>query len=379
MRKTCPPPNANAQMTHPLSTSNPSLSPFRQMLGSPSDDIAKKTKVGRPTELSFTGLKSLLQDIQNRGGLKGLNLTDVCDNNTEELGAPGSTLRRSVQNKVGDWKRNPDRYHSDQLDTLGFLFERLESPLSLTPTPVSPPPTNKSSQRVSLSRLLDNMSLNDHYGAVPHDIALNVNFAEAWNNDGAFIFKAPAVTVGQNPSVSTDVLVVLIEDVDQRWFQFDDFEPFKMTQVSPNKFVLEKPAAGYETLRPAFETEEDWDDDAFVVSETEQIQNEYKIARNNLLKRSDGVDYSHLRKKTLFTVESPHVLDFTLMDPDKRHGEVDYDFVANGKQSLAVEFRIAYKPEAEARVVKQRRKNRNQAKDKFARFQANFMADSEGS
>ena len=78
------------------------------MLGSPSGDVAKKTKVGRPTELSFTGLKTLFQDIQNRGGLKGLNLTDVCDNNAEELGAPGSTLRKAVQNKVGDWKHNPD-------------------------------------------------------------------------------------------------------------------------------------------------------------------------------------------------------------------------------------------------------------------------------
>ena len=349
------------------------------MLGSPLDDSTKKKKGGRLTELSFTGLKALLQEIQNRGGLKGLNLTDVCDTHPEELGAPNSSLRKSVQNKVGDWKRKPDRYHSDQIDTLGFLFERLESPLSSTPTPASPPPTNQSSHRVSLSRLLDNMSLNDHYGAVPHDMALNVNFTEAWNNDGAFIFKAPAVTVGENPSISTDVLVVLIEDVDQRWFDVDDFEPFKMTQVGPNKFVLEKPAAGYETLRPAFETEEDAnDDDAFIVSGTEQIQNEYKIARNKLLKRGVGSDYAHLRKKTQFTVESQEVLDFTLIDPDKRHGEVDYDFVANGQDSLAVIFRIAYKPAAEARVVKQRRKNRNQAKEKFARFQANFMADTDG-
>ena len=193
------------KITHPPSTSNPSLSPFGRMLGSPLDDSTKKKKGGRPTELSFAGLKALLQEIQNRGGLKGLNLTDVCDTHPEELGAPNSTLRKSVQNKVGDWKRKPDRYHSDQIDTLGFLFERLESPLSSTPTPASPPPTNQSSHRVSLSRLLDNMSLNDHYGAVPHDMALNVNFTEAWNNDGAFIFKAPAVTVGENPSISKTV------------------------------------------------------------------------------------------------------------------------------------------------------------------------------
>ena len=77
------------------------------MLGSPLGNIPNKTKLGCPTELSFAGLKSLLQEIQNRGGQKGLNLTDICDNNMEKLGAPGSTLRKAVQNKVGDWKRNP--------------------------------------------------------------------------------------------------------------------------------------------------------------------------------------------------------------------------------------------------------------------------------
>jgi hypothetical protein len=334
-------------------------------------------KQGRPSELSLTAQRSLLQEIKLRGGsIKACNITKLCDDDTDTFGLPRSTTRRAIQNQVDYYKRNPERYHSQQLDLLGDIFERLEGP-SNTPTPprstLATTKASASSPQIPID-LFNAMSVNDYYGKVKHDFACDINYSEGWKNHGVLIFKSPAIKVGANPVISTSVLTIIAEGVDARFFDIDDFDPFKLTQTGPSQFVVEKPAAGFDTLFPLGNgDEEDDNTENFVVSNIENEQNEYNIVRNKLVQRDSSTapqDYSHYRSKTLFRCQEGEVLDFALIDPDKREGEVDYDFIGHiDSAQLSVKWRIAFKPSKdETRVIKQQKKSKNKAKEKFERY-----------
>ena len=353
-----------------------------RILGAPSPPVlCKLSKImleenrrlhGRSSDLSFSTQRSILLAIKEAGGLELFNTTTLCAADPDTFGPLASATRRAVQNKVDTYKRFPDRYHNQQLEILGEIFERREQPFSAsskqkaTPSPIpsSPPvPTN----------LFASMSL-DPFGRVAHDQVHDVNLLDAWDNSGCFIYKTKGVKVGDddgNNVVSTDVLTIVIECADARFFEVENFEPYKLTQTSRDEFVLERPRAGFDTLFPS--TEESVE---FVVGATEQEQDEYKVARNRLIKPggSDIQDFSFLRSKTLFRCGGVGDLDFALIDPEKRKGEVDYEFIGDfASAQLGLRWRIAFK-ETE-RFIKQRKQNRNKVKEKFEAYKSRGRPD----
>ena len=341
---------------------------------------------GRPSSLSQSTQKSILEELKNRGGLGLVNITKLCESDPETFGQPRSTTRRAVQNKIQGYKNNPDHYHSQQLELLGEIFERWDPPPPTSEeeepskSPAAPRRTpvkaKKPSPSPSLASLFSNMSVNDYYGSIGHyDESHNVDLVEAWNNKGAFMFVTPAIEVGDNPTISTDVLTVMIEGVDPRFFGHAEFNPFKMTQVSAHQFVLERPSAGFDTLFPP---PDDDDNKAsflspappeFQVSHISQEQNEYKIARNKLVNAEGKRDLSHLRTKILYDVGRDKTLDFGLIDSNKRRGEVEYEFIGSMDTAVGVKFRIAFKPDQDDGRVLKTRKQSNGVKEKFAMFQ----------
>ena len=64
--------------------------------------------------------RQLLRDIEHYGGLHGSSVRAICNRKPDYYGAPNSTLRKAVQNKVTRWKKlSPAAYQLLVLDAFG--------------------------------------------------------------------------------------------------------------------------------------------------------------------------------------------------------------------------------------------------------------------
>lgn len=197
--------------------------------------------------LSLSTQKSLLLDIKSKGGLKSVIdkafLEEICNKNTEAYGGPGTPLCRQVQNCVDYLKKNPQSYEMLQKQLLGSVIDRY----SLTPTDLSKQFESLAilSSKVTLMEESNNMSC--FFGKVDYDDTHEVHSC-AWKNHGILIWKAKEVSVGSKPTISTDIYTVMFQGVDPHFFTVEDFEPYKLTQISAKELVVEYPVAGYEFL-----------------------------------------------------------------------------------------------------------------------------------
>jgi hypothetical protein len=123
------------------------------------DNISKA--VAYPSE---TVEKTLIDDIEENGGLKKARLIEICENRPHVYGRSGSAARRGVQFKVNEWKSKTEKYFEKRSNynivsaeqrsqtkrqTLKTSIPKQKQPTSSTPnkstkqthTPPPPPPT----------------------------------------------------------------------------------------------------------------------------------------------------------------------------------------------------------------------------------------------
>ena len=336
--------------------------------------------------LSNATQKELLFDIKARGGLETVTkerlLEDICNSNTDLYGPPNLKLRKSVSNRIDYLKNNPTSYEKLQRQLLGTVFDYYAS------SPIKPTELSKTFGRLSISSRANTMS--QYFGNTP-PTGVDVHIVDplAWKNRGILIWKSKEVSVGQNPTISTDVYSIMIESIDPRFFTVDSFTPFKATQISEHDILIEYPAASYDFL---FGEYGDPDDDdtmsgnaqvqeeldkveskleegkGLVVSCNRNEQKAFLIQQNKFTTTDEGKesDYESYLTRLLLRFNEP--LNYGLIYPDSKKGEIDYRFVAGeSPYSCSVKWRIAVN-KVKPQVVKKVKPNKNKHQDKFKRF-----------
>lgn len=310
------------------------------------------SKKGRPTKLTDPTVKELLLDIKERGGIKLLRLETLCKDKPDAYGDRASNypLLRAIQNKVADFKSRPDYYEREQLRLLGEIFDSYLA---------SPPPKTSHKTEDPFVEAFGNLNImNNYFGNISYDESVDVDASSAWKNRDFFILKTPAVEVGQNPTVSTDVYSIMINGVDSRFFTDVDEnvgELYKAIQISHNEIVVEIPAGGFDFLFG--------DEEAFVFSLNDQEQREYIVMRNKIRKLGP----SHYTSKICLRFPKGVRLDYQIIDNQQRQGGIELDFMGQDA-SLAIKWRIAVVPDnANDRVVRETVANPNATRNKFRR------------
>ena len=198
-------------------------------------------------------------DIKAEGGLAKVIkkvLEEICDNNKVAFGTPASQQRKKVQNKIDYLKNNPKSYEKLQRNLFGSIIDTYTGYNIVTYVTSTPVKTAKSEVKpINLSRDFEKISIDNRYahamsklyGKVSYDDTHKVK-PEAWKNRGGIIWKAQDVNVGTKPTISTDIYTLMVSGIDPRYFMINDFEPYKLTQVSPTELVYEEPCAPYEFL-----------------------------------------------------------------------------------------------------------------------------------
>ena len=313
----------------------------------------KANKVGRPpVHLTNPIVKELLGDIKLAGGLHKLDLEKLCEEKPDVYGDKLNwDLLKAVQNLVSDFKLRPAYYKKQQIKHLGIIFDTYQA----TPTRKKP---KTPATKPSLVESFASLTMAEHFGNVNYDYTIDVDEDNGWNHHGLFITKTPAVGVGVNPVVSTDVYSIMISGVDSRFYANDlgDFEPYAATQVGHRELVVEKPVASFDVL---------FGDDSFVFSDNEQEQNEYVVIKNKLHKKGKA----HYTEKVCLRFQSNVTLDFQIIDANQRKGAIEMDFVGQ-EASLSVKWRIAAKPNEDDRILRESVTNNNTARTKFRRHLA---------
>lgn len=110
-------------------------------------------------------LKSLAQDIEAAGGIGGrdsrrpFNLPRICNKREDLYGAPGSSRRKAIQNKVDRWRKLTRAEYSAVLESLNVQHKipssrlkpsSFEEELPPHPNHQSPPP-KRSTQKTAKS------------------------------------------------------------------------------------------------------------------------------------------------------------------------------------------------------------------------------------
>ena len=310
--------------------------------------------------LSLSTLKELFDDITESGGLHNdaFSLRDIAFKKPEIYGTPWSTLRRKVENKVNYLKSlSPKSFQKHKAKSLidftdTSLYDTSKPAAEVTKKP-SPLPSKPLPTTINQYTFLESI-MTDYYGRVPFDFAIDRD-SRPWMNRDYFIIKTESVNVGKNPIVSTAVYSICLNDIDPRWFQNDlgDWIPFKATQIGVSTIVFEKPCGPYDLLYGK----------KLDMSSNRQEQDEFNIARNQV-RALDDRDKWRIKIK----IDFGEPLDYALIDPDKRRGEMDFDFKGGlAGQGLSLVWRIAVKPQVDRVVQEQVTVNVN-IRDRFALY-----------
>lgn len=191
----------------------------------------------------------------------------------------------------------------------------------------------------ALPALFASMSLhNEYFGDVSYDHIIEVDFEKGWNNREVMVFKTSSIPVGSNPVILTEVVTVLCPGIDERFFLTDIFEPFKATQIDHDKVVVEMPVASFDFLlgpKPNENFNYADEEGKFLASNVALEQYEYEVMCNQIISVDDK---SSWRKKLLLKFKNEK-LDFSLIDKNKRHGQIDYNFCDG--PSCCVKFCVA--------------------------------------
>lgn len=119
--------------------------------------IAKQQASGRVSRnirsLPIHVLKSLAQDIEAAGGIGGrdsrrpFNLPRICNKREDIYGAPGSSRRKAIQNKVDRWRKLTRAEYSAVLEALNVrqIVPSAPSPLKPSSFEEEPPHPNQQS------------------------------------------------------------------------------------------------------------------------------------------------------------------------------------------------------------------------------------------
>eukprot|EP00977_Amphora_coffeiformis_P014190 scaffold3912_cov136-Amphora_coffeaeformis.AAC.4 len=335
--------------------------------------------------LPLTTQKQLLLDIKANGGLRSLSdLESICDKRPGIYGDLGTSARKKVQNKVNYLKTGDKAYQRLQLKIFGSVVDQY-SPTQKKRTNIEPFDLSASFHKLHVS---NTMSMSRFFGQVKYDDIHQVK-PQAWKNRGVMIWKSKDVSVGQDPTISTDVYTILLEGIDPRFFTIKNFQPFQATQTAANEIVVERPAASFDFLFGKFEgmedeqakqVQEELEDDekqevektvqheGYTISRNHVEQKAYVIQHNDLTTTDDGEepDYNTYLEKIAF--QFPESLNYQLIYPNAKLGMIDYGFTAgDDPHSCGVKFRITIEPTSK-RIVKKQRKNKNRAQGKFGRF-----------
>lgn len=280
--------------------------------------------------LSDTIVTELLRDINQRGGLHRFNLSALIKDKPDTYYTDESA-KRAIQNKVNKFKRNPFHYHNEQNRLVGFVLDPIKNPSSAAPS------------TQELSSLFGTLSMTDQFGRVPYDFAIDIDPRQPWGNREVFVLKTPAVEVGVNPTLCTDVYTITpSHGVDIRFLRATNFQPYKLTQVGQKELVYEEPISTYDFVVGT--------QGSFVLSQNSQEQNEYKIARNKV-----GDDPK--KWTTKYLLKFPDPVNYQIIMPENSRGEVAAEFCGQ-LQSISVKWRIAVVPmEEEMRVLHEQKPN----------------------
>jgi hypothetical protein len=127
--------------------------------GSPHICFSPSTTKTSATGLSLHVQKSLLQDIEESGGLVVACVRNLCNRRSDIFGAAGSERRRQVQNKVTKWKSLDEIEYYKLLASLGVRPRSFSTPPALRPN--QPPSSSITSPPAELSR--SSPSAHHHY------------------------------------------------------------------------------------------------------------------------------------------------------------------------------------------------------------------------
>ena len=333
--------------------------------------------------------KELLFDIKAWGGItqviKEKLLDSICNQNTEIYGVNKSVLRKQISNKFDYLKNNPHSYKKLQRQLLGTVIDHVsvDNQVDQVLQPIDL--CNAFEKTLKISH--QGNTISRYFGKVdfdPNSTIVHSVDSSAWKNRGLLIWKSSEISVGRNPTISTDVYSILIEGIDPRFFSVDNFEPYKATQISPNELVIEYPCAGYDFLFGEFLVEEDSNENqvqeeliengvmeiesaleeattGYVVSRNRGEQKAFIIQHNDLTTTDDGKEPNNEAYRTKIVLRFKETLNYGLTCPNNKLGNIDYRFISgDSPYSFAVKWRIAVDGDKK-KVVKKVKKNCNGA------------------
>lgn len=356
---------------------------------------AKSPPPGRPGKLELPQQKEFVDDIVYLGGLSGLKYQKLVD--YKYIYDTSTSIGNAFRNKYNYLKTNPSAYEKLQVQLFGrvvdnsFLDKKNQSTTSTPVSETTPSDSTKPATRASstpkpkstptpkptsatptsilqstptptstivpddLFKRFGAMNINERFGNVPFDDTITVDLSKGtYIGHDLVIFSTPNRVVSEQPVLSTDVVTFLLTNTDRRWKESlpVKFRPFRFTQVGVNEFVLEKPKASYDFFfAPRLDKQNDGNyqfnmteiDDAFIVSEDDEEMKVYERARASLLDFKNKYPPQTSWYKRTKIVITGRVLDYQLLDADKRQGRIksNWTFGVNAE----IKWRVAVVPE----------------------------------
>jgi hypothetical protein len=227
--------------------------------------------------------------------------------------------------------------------------------------------------------VFQNLRVNDFYGALVPEIWVDVDESKPLDHLLFRIMMTPGVQVGKNPVVRTPALYMMVrEGIDPRWFEtgLTGFEPFKCQQIGTLEVAIRLPKCPFEWLFGPFPDAEtntyaaEDREDAFLMA-TAGEQDTLDAIRNSL-KVEDPKTWALV--VGLQFKKCPTCLDYTLLDHEKRNGEVEFDYCGSGK-GVSMSFRIASKPVNEnENTIRKKKARKDHYKNKLEAYAARRLA-----